>query len=120
MTDAQAGPPVEGGNEDLGEVLTALADDTRRGIVALLAAGQTPTATELAGSLPITRQAVTKHLRVLEDAHLVVRERRGRETRYRLRAATLEVARGWLDEVGATWDRRLALLKEQAERDADA
>lgn len=102
-------------NDPVGEVLGALADDTRRGIVTRLANGETPTATELAGSLPISRQAVAKHLRVLEEANLVVPERRGREARYHLRADQLEVAGRWLDEVGATWERRLLRLKGQAE-----
>lgn len=104
-------------SDPVGEVLGALADDTRRGIVTRLAQGETPTATELAASLPISRQAVAKHLRVLEGADLVVAERRGREARYRLRSDQLQVASRWLEDVGATWERRLARLKEQAEKD---
>lgn len=107
-------------SDQVGEVLAALADDTRRGIVERLAAGETPTATELAGSLPISRQAVTKHLRVLEAAALVEPERLGREARYRLRVDRLAVAGRWLDDVGATWDRRLTALKAQAEADPGA
>ena len=106
-------------SDPVGDVLGALADGTRRGIVARLASGETPTATELAGSLPISRQAVAKHLRVLEDAELVAQERRGREARYHLRVDQLQVASRWLDEVGVTWERRLRRLKEQAEEAGD-
>jgi DNA-binding transcriptional ArsR family regulator len=104
----------------VGPVLAALADDTRRGIVARLASGATPTATELAAELPISRQAVTKHLRVLEDAAVVTVERSGREARYHLSGEALGDAARWIAEIGETWDRRLALLREQAETDGDS
>lgn len=109
----------DGGRADeVGAVLGALADDTRRAIIERLADGATPTATELARDLPMTRQAVTKHLRVLEAADLVEGVRRGREARYALRPARLEVATRWLEELGTTWERRLTALKDQAEREA--
>lgn len=99
----------------VGEVLAALADGTRRDIVQRLAGGATPTATELARDLPISRQAVTKHLRVLEDAEVVDAHRQGRESRYQLRTGSLDAAESWLEEVGRRWDDRLARLKAQAE-----
>ncbi|MFA9428737.1 ArsR/SmtB family transcription factor [Egicoccus sp. AB-alg2] len=102
----------------VGRVLGALADDTRRTIVTRLAEGRMLTATELADELPITRQAVTKHLRVLEDAEVVTAQRHGRESRYRLQGEPLRLATAWIEDVGDRWDRRLAALKAQAERDA--
>lgn len=98
-----------------GRVLAALADDTRRDIVARLADGATPTATELAGQLPISRQAVTKQLRVLEQAGLVEVARRGREARYHLEVDALHEAAAWIDRVDARWERRLQTLKDQVE-----
>src|SRR5262249_22072436 len=85
------GPAVEppaGGpmsrDERVGAVLQALADPTRREVVSLLSQGGSVTATELAASLPVTRQAVSKHLAALTDAGLVASSREGREVRYRL------------------------------------
>jgi len=106
-------------NDPVGEVLAALADGTRRSIVRQLADGAMPTATELARDMPISRQAISKHLRVLEDAHLVDIQRRGREARYRLRPEPLGLAEAWLSEVGTTWDHRLARLKTLSETTAD-
>jgi DNA-binding transcriptional ArsR family regulator len=94
----------------VGAVFTALADPTRRTVVGLVAARQTATATELAAQLPVTRQAVAKHLAALGDAGLVHAERRGRETRYRLTPAPLAEAMSWMADVGAGWDVRLEAL----------
>ena len=80
-------------------VFTALADPTRREIVVALAQNGTCTATELAGDMPITRQAVAKHLMHLHRAGLVVPERRGREARYRLIPDPLGHAVDWLEEI---------------------
>jgi DNA-binding transcriptional ArsR family regulator len=100
-------------------VLAALADDTRRGIVERLAGGATPTATELAAELPISRQAVTKHLRVLEDAALVAAHRQGREARYELVGAPLLETAAWMHQVGSEWDAQLERLKRAAEATRD-
>lgn len=75
--------------------------------------------TELAGELPVTRQAVAKHLATLHRAGLVRAERQGRETRYRLEAAPLEDAAAWLEQVGAAWDERLAALARHVSRGGD-
>ena len=91
-------------------VFAALADPTRRRIVELLAGGQQATPTRLAAGLPITRQAVAKHLDALDAAGLVAHRRVGRETRYRLTPRPLEDAAGWIASVGAEWDDRLARL----------
>ncbi len=92
------------------DVFTALADPSRRFIVEALAERGDATATELASELPVTRQAVAKHLGALAEAGLVARERAGRETRYRLTPGPLEDAAAWLTRVGSEWDERLAAL----------
>jgi DNA-binding transcriptional ArsR family regulator len=86
-------------SDPLGQVFSALADPSRRHVLGYLAENGTATATELTGELPMTRQAVTKHLATLSDAGLVTGERAGRETRYRL------------TEAGAEWDDRLDALR---------
>lgn len=94
----------------LSDVFTALSDPTRLEILERMAREEV-TATSLAAELPITRQAVAKHLAVLDRAGLVAPERHGRETRYRLDPDPLADAARWLDQTGRTWDRRLARLK---------
>jgi ArsR family transcriptional regulator, cadmium/lead-responsive transcriptional repressor len=95
----------------LDDVFTALADPTRREIVATLAAGDEVTASALAGRLPMSRQAVAKHLGVLDRAGLVEHERRGRETVYTLVPDPLGDAGEWIARTGARWDDRLARLR---------
>jgi DNA-binding transcriptional ArsR family regulator len=92
------------------EVFSALADPTRRFVVETLATRGDATATELAAELPVTRQAVTKHLVALGEAGLVDARRSGRETRYRLTPAPLDDAVNWLEGVSGRWDERLAAL----------
>ena len=92
-------------------VFAALADERRRAVVELLATRGTATPTELARELPVTRQAVAKHLALLSDAGLVSVERAGREARYALTPEPLEGAVEWIEHVGATWDDRLAALR---------
>ena len=94
-----------------GPVFDALADGNRRRLISLLAARETATATELAAELPVTRQAIAKHLASLSAAGLVRSTRRGRETRYELTPAPLEDAVAWMAEVGAAWDERLERLR---------
>jgi DNA-binding transcriptional ArsR family regulator len=93
------------------EVFSALADPLRRGVVELLAERGTATATQLAADLPVTRQAVAKHLAALGRAGLVDETRAGRETRYRLTPGPLSDALAWMVAVGAEWDERLAALR---------
>jgi len=92
-------------------VFSALADSRRRSVVELLAERGSATATELAASLPVTRQAVAKHLASLDEAGLVLRTRRGREARYQHTPEPLAEAVSWIERVGATWDGRLAALE---------
>ena len=91
-------------------VFAALSDPSRRFVLERLASRGTASQTELAGELPVTRQAVAKHLATLRDAGLVRAERRGRETRYELDSAPLGDAAAWLERVGAEWDARLGAL----------
>ena len=92
------------------DVFDALGDPGRRSLVASVAARGSATATELAAELPVTRQAVSKHLAALGEAGLVESERAGRETRYRLTPGPLGQAMDWMADVGARWDARLARL----------
>lgn len=91
----------------------ALADPTRRSLLAAIAQQPDATATELAAELPISRQAVLKHLGALAEAGLLYRERSGREVHYRVTPAPLSDAVSWMAEVGGQWDGRLAALREQ-------
>jgi DNA-binding transcriptional ArsR family regulator len=97
-------------DDPTGRVFDALADPNRRYVVEALAQRPTATATELAEELPVTRQAVSKHLAALGQAGLVESERAGRETRYRLTPGPLGRAMDWMADVGASWDARLMQL----------
>jgi DNA-binding transcriptional ArsR family regulator len=93
------------------DVFDALADPNRRYVLEALAQRDTATATELAAEMPVTRQAVAKHLAALNEAGLVESRREGRETRYELTPGPLATAMDWMAGVGAEWDSRLAKLK---------
>ncbi|MEU8793198.1 metalloregulator ArsR/SmtB family transcription factor [Streptomyces sp. NPDC048643] len=116
MSEARPG----GGAEDVDSVLGALADPTRRQLLDLLAEKGTATATTLAERLPVSRQAVVKHLVVLDAAGLVSGGRVGREVRYALRPAALDAAARWMAALAADWDRRLAHIKQAAETPDEA
>lgn len=103
---------MAGGETDA--VFGALADPTRRALLSRVA-DHPATATELAGGLPISRQAVVKHLGALADAGLLERRRAGREVRYRVTPAPLSDAVSWIAEVGGQWDERLAALSATLE-----
>ncbi|MFF5078408.1 ArsR/SmtB family transcription factor [Actinoplanes sp. NPDC000266] len=95
------------------EVFAALADPTRREIVAALAAGGPATATDLAARLPISRQAIAKHLNLLAEAELVIAEPgERRRVRYRVHSAPMKVAQQFLAALARDWDGPLAALKE--------
>jgi DNA-binding transcriptional ArsR family regulator len=94
-----------------GAVFGALADPTRRHLVEALAAEPGATATGLASSLPISRQAVAKHLKLLGEAGLVSSRRSGREARFELDPAPLADAAAWLGAIGSEWDTRLGSLQ---------
>jgi len=93
----------------------AVADPTRRRVLdALLEHGEATT-TLLAEGLPVTRQAVAKHLAVLDRVGLVAGERRGREVRYAIRPERLDDAAAAMARVAALWDTRLVRIKRLAE-----
>ena len=92
-------------------LFAALADPNRRRMIEMLAQRPSATATGLAAELPITRQAVAKHLAALERARVVSRSRAGRETRYELDAAALAEVSEWVAAIGSEWDRRLRRLE---------
>ena len=98
---------------DAGTVLAALADPTRRDVLAAVAARSgTATATDLATELPVTRQAIAKHLAVLANAGLVTSVRQGREARYHVVAGSLRPASDWIQRTEASWSRRVDRLQQ--------
>jgi len=98
-------------------VFTALADPTRRAILAALAAGGPATATDLADRLPVTRQAIAKHLVLMAEAGLVTAEPgERRRVRYRLRSAPMQVAQQFLAALARDWDRPLGALTEHLDQ----
>ena len=101
------------------QVFAALADPTRRAILAALAAGGPATATDLADGLPITRQAIAKHLALLAGAGLVTAEPgERRRVRYRLRSAPMQVAQQFLAALARDWDGPLGALKDHLDQGA--
>ncbi len=93
------------------DVFDALGDPTRRHIVESLVR-QEASATQLAAELPVTRQAVAKHLTALREAGIVDSRKQGRETLYRVNTEPLDAAAAWIVRVGGEWDARLARLRE--------
>ena len=102
-----------------GEIFTALADPTRRGVLDLLRQGSQP-AGGIARAFPISRPAISKHLRLLRRAHLVEERREGRHRLYRLNAAPLKAVDAWLEGYRAFWSANLASLKDFVELDSRA
>jgi DNA-binding transcriptional ArsR family regulator len=107
MSKAEAAAPL----------FAALADPTRLALIERLADGAPRPIVALAAGRSLTRQAVTKHLAVLQGAGLVARRPAGRETLYALRPERLADARSWLDSIGAQWEDALARLKVHVEGD---
>ncbi|MFO0994912.1 MAG: metalloregulator ArsR/SmtB family transcription factor [Hyphomicrobiales bacterium] len=97
------------------QVFAALGDATRLALLARLAGGEAQSITRLAEGSTLTRQAVTKHLGVLEGAGLVRRKRVGRESLYAMRPEPLRDAFSFLDDVSRAWDDALARLKRFVE-----
>jgi DNA-binding transcriptional ArsR family regulator len=104
------------GASDVDAVFGALADGTRRGLLAEVARRGDATPTELAADIDVTRQAVAKHLGVLAGAGLVEARREGRETRYRPTPQPFSDAIAWMVDIGGRWDTRLAALERSAAR----
>ena len=99
--------------DPLDRVFNALADGTRRTVMRELLDGGPTTASELAQGLPMTRQAVVKHLQALNQAGLVDARREGREVHYRATPKPMGDAVAWMLRTGARWDRRLERLRRQ-------
>lgn len=97
------------------DLWSAIGDPTRRRMLDLLLADGDATATSLSAQLPVTRQAVAKHLGVLDRVGLVRVTPAGREMRYQVDEAQLTRAVAQLSRVGATWDARLRRIKQIAE-----
>ncbi len=94
------------------QVFVALADPSRRTILAELAASGPATATDLAERLPITRQAIAKHLALLSEAGLLIAEPgERRRVRYRLHSAPIQLAQQFLAALANNWDSNLDALK---------
>jgi DNA-binding transcriptional ArsR family regulator len=96
-------------------VFVALADPTRRQLLEIIHRQTTCSASALARELPVSRQAIVKHLAVLAEADLVGSERRGREIVFDVRPETLVATASWMTSLAATWDARLTALKAAAE-----
>lgn len=96
-------------------VLIALADPTRRELLDLIALRGQATATTIATTVTVSRQAVVKHLTILKDARLVSSNRVGREVRYRVCPQQLSSTAEWMANLAADWDRKLELIKRIAE-----
>jgi DNA-binding transcriptional ArsR family regulator len=99
----------------IGAVFSALSDPTRREVLEQLADTDSATASELAVSMPVSRQAVVKHLQALGRAGLATPVREGREVRYSFTPAPLDDAADWMTTEGARWEERLARLRRQLE-----
>lgn len=97
-------------------LLIALADPTRRQIVEILSDGQARSVSEITGHFSVSRQAVTKHITILNDAGIVACERHGRDRHNQLLPKGLDPLREWLSHYSAFWDDRLAALKQQVEQ----
>lgn len=100
---------------DYEKVFIALADPTRRQLLNLIAARGQATASTLTKTVTVSRQAVVKHLSVLNGAGLVASDRVGREVRYTVRPDQLSAAAEWMADLASDWDRRLEWIKDRAE-----
>jgi DNA-binding transcriptional ArsR family regulator len=97
------------------ELWSAIGDPSRRRVLDLLVRGGQASASALAGRVPFSRQAVAKHLAVLEQAGLISRRKEGREVLYQIEAARLDQAARALAELASQWVRRLDIIKRLAE-----
>lgn len=98
------------------DVFQAIADPTRRSLLKLLSDREMPV-TAISGHFPMSRTAVSKHLRILADAGLVKEQKVGRETRYRLEPEPLLELKRWLAYYERYWENRLSVLKHYVESD---
>ena len=101
-------------------VFAALADATRRRLLATLARGSPLTTTQLVRAFPISRQGIVKHLALLAQAGLVQAQTKGREKQYVLEPHSLQPASAWIEAVGRQWEERLQRLQHLVEKDDGA
>jgi len=106
----------ERGNDRVDALFAALADGTRRTVLRTVVDHGPITATEVAADLPVSRQAVAKHLQILGDAGLVHSHHAGRETRFQANPSSLQPASAWIAATDAAWSQRLLDLKRQVEQ----
>jgi len=97
------------------ELWSAIGDPSRRQVLDLLVSNGAVSASWLAGRVPFSRQAVAKHLAVLERTGLISRRKQGREVVYEVDARRLDQASRAMADVAAQWDRRLNAIKRLAE-----
>ena len=97
------------------QLWSAIADPSRRRVLDLVVSNGEVSASWLAGRVPFSRQAVSKHLAVLEQAGLVSRRKQGREVLYQVQAGRLDQATRAMADLAAQWDRRLGAIKRLAE-----
>lgn len=103
------------GSEAYAPMFAALGDETRLSLIAQLCGGEKRSITQLAEGASVTRQAISKHLAVLEKAGFVRRARQGRESLYAFQPRAVEDVRAYLDRVGQQWDETLGRLKALVE-----
>jgi DNA-binding transcriptional ArsR family regulator len=106
-------------SESIDAVFHALSDPSRREVMRCISETGEASATEIAARLPISRQAVTKHLVALSDAGLVAYEQHGRDKLYRLTPEPMGSALTWIADVGAEWDARLKNLESLLRRSGE-
>jgi len=100
------------------DVFQAIADPTRRKVLNMLADQEMPV-TAISGHFPMSRTAVSKHLRILVDAGLLIERKVGRETRYRLQPEPLMELKRWLAYYERYWENKLSVLKHMVESDSE-
>lgn len=101
--------------EQAAQGFAALGDSTRLTLFLRLGQAEGQTITDLSADLPVTRQAVTKHLTVLHDAGLIDWQKEGRTARLRTRPEGVQEMQGWLEQIGREWEGALARLKAHVE-----
>jgi DNA-binding transcriptional ArsR family regulator len=97
------------------ELWSAIGDPSRRRVLDLIVSNGAVSASWLAGHVPFSRQAVSKHLAVLEQAGLISRRKQGREVLYRIEGGRLDQANRAMADLAARWDQRLGAIKRLAE-----
>jgi DNA-binding transcriptional ArsR family regulator len=108
MSDARVGTNID-------RVFAALADPTRRELLEALGRRPASSATMLAAQVPVSRQAVAKHLATLRESRLVTSRRAGKEVLFSVRPDELAATASWMTKLASTWQERLRLLKRAAE-----